>query len=187
MSLSKDEILTIVKEVAQDIAKQISQQVSQEIGQQQLKQIGQQGDQQISDQIQKAISQGIQELKQGIQGSTQEKSSVVDSVTQNKQEETNTGEAHRGKTYVDAELWGYNKKALVEKSSDFDRSKKAIELIRDQLAISEEQAIVAKNKTLQHVEAMTGLLNVYSQIQNVHDQSKLNAAITEPISPNTDK
>jgi len=185
MSASKDEILLIVKEAVQDAAQQIVKSIKQETGQQQIGQVGQQGAQQLSDQVEKAISQGVQAAKQAVQGSQQEKASFVSE--QDKYEETNTGEAHRGKTYVDAELWGYNKKALVEKSFDFDRSKKAFELEREALAVSEERASVAKVKTLQHVESMMGLLNVYAQIQSVADQSKFNSAVSEPVSPNTEK
>lgn len=191
---SKDEILLIVKDAVQQAVQQLAEQIKQEIGQQQLGQVGQQGGQQLSDQVAKAISQAVQETKQASQGTTQEKSNVVDSVTQNKQEEINTGEAHRSNIYTKTRLWDFDDKQIAAseqservKSLDYDIAKKALDLQRDQIDLSEKQASAAKVKTLQHVESMFGLLNVYAQIQSVADQTKFNAAVSEPIAPNTQK
>ena len=148
-----------------------------------IQQMGQQGAQQTDQQIADAVQQAIQK----IQGSQQEKSSM----TETKQEEIMAGEAIRAAVVAGlnsgTRKWDFNDKALVEKSQDFDRSKKGLELEREQIVLTEERAKAAKVATLQHVESMMGLLNVYAQIQSVADQSKFNSAVSEPISPNTKK
>lgn len=142
-----------------------------------VKQIAQQLGQQIAEQTLQAAQQTGGSL------SADKKVLGADYVT----EDTGSDEAVKGKTYVDSELWGFNKKSLVEKSQDFDRSHKALEIQREQIRLIEDRAIASKNASLQHVEAIMALANAYSHLQNVHDQSKFNAAVSEPLSPNTKK
>jgi hypothetical protein len=66
--------------------------------------------------------------------------------------DTDTDEAVKGKTYNDSEMWGLNKKMLVERSADFALAHQAIEIGRS-------RAQAAKFDTIQHVEAMLALSN----------------------------
>ncbi|MCB0749539.1 MAG: hypothetical protein KDC90_18925 [Ignavibacteriae bacterium] len=145
MSLSKDDIALIAKEVAL------------QIGAQDFKQIGQQGGQQISDQIEKGISQAVEAAKQTVQGTQQEKASFVSE--ENKFEETYVGEAFQNKAYNDGEMWTVNKKLITEReqkaaldANAFDLKLKNLELKEKELAVAEREAKLRHQTKLDSIE-----------------------------------
>lgn len=141
-----------------------------------LQQVGQQGTQQSSQQVAEAVQQAMQK----IQGSQQEKSSM----TETKQEEINTGEAHRAAIFSDKEMWSFNKKALVERSQDYDLALKSVQLAERQLELEEKLHDFAHKRKLDHVEAMAAQqANVFNTAINM-EYAKFNAASSHPISPN---
>ena len=133
---NREEIRLIVKEIGQEVSQQIAQQVAQEVAQQQAKQIEQ------------AIAQGIQDVKQAVQGSSQEKISFAE----NKAEEINAGEAHRSAVLSATRSWNHNDKSLVEKSQDYDRSLKSLELKERALEVAEREAKIRKQASLDAIE-----------------------------------
>ena len=146
-----------------------------------LQQTGQQGTQ-TSGQL--TVEQ-IEQIAQSVQGSTQEKSNVVDSVTQNKQEEINSGEAHRAATFTDRELWGFNKKLLASKEFEYDKALKSLEIKEKELAVAEREAKLRHQAKLDAIavsEAQQGL-NFRHAIN--FEYARFNNAVAEPISPDT--
>lgn len=130
------------------VAKEIAQQIAQEVAQQIAKQVGQEIAQQQAKQIEQAVAQGIQAEKQGIQGSTQEKSSSF----VNKEEEILGGEALRAGVVSATRLWNANDKYIFEKSQDYDRAMKSLELKEKQLAVAEREAKLRKQASLDAIE-----------------------------------
>lgn len=128
----------------------IAQQVAEAIGQHNLQQGTQQGSQQVGEQIGKAIAQSLSE--QSVQGSTQEKSNVVDSTTQNKQEEILGGESLRAAVVSNTRLWNANEKYIFEKSQDYDRILKNLEVKEKELAIAEREAKLRHQVKLDSIE-----------------------------------
>lgn len=107
-------------------------------------------------------------------------------------EDTQTDEAIRGKTYVDSEMWGIDKKLLVEreqasaqKSFDFDKAHKEIELASAKIELARKQSDFNVTEQLRAIavsEAQQAA--TFKHILNM-EYAKFNAAISEPISPNT--
>ena len=108
-----------------------------------------------------AISE-LQSSVQNIQSSQQTGGSLAadtKSLGYNKEiDDTGTDEAHKGKTFNDAEMWTINKKLLVEreqgdvrKSGDYDRSLKEIELKTAQIELARKEHDFA---TKQHMDAL---------------------------------
>lgn len=106
-------------------------------------------------------------------------------------EDTQTDEATRGKTYVDSEMWGLNKKLLTEreqdtarKSFDYDKALKEIELKTSQLELARKQADFNHAEQLKAIaisEAQQAA--VIKHLVNL-EYTKFNAAVSEPINPN---
>lgn len=144
--MNKDQIMTLAKAIAQEISQMQAQ----------------------------TTSQSIQEELQGIQGSTQEKSSFVE----NKAEEINSGEAHRSAVLSMTRQWNNNDKALVEKSFDYDAAMKAQQLAQAKWDFAVQQ----KRDNIALKEAQDA--SIIKHLANM-EYVKFNAAVSEPIAPNT--
>ena len=140
---------------------------------------------------QQAVAQALQAAQQtGGSLSADKKTLGVTDVT----EDTQTDEATRGKTYVDSEMWGINKKLLVEreqsssqKSFDYDRSLKEIEIKTAQLELARKESDFSHQEQLKAIavsEAQQAAL--VKHLTNL-EYAKFNAAVSEPLAPNTGK
>lgn len=125
--------------------------------------------QQISQQAaQQAASQAIEQV---VQGSSQEKTSLVSS--QDKYEETNTGEAHRASVLSQTRLWNLNDKMLS-----------AIELKEKELALAEREAKLRHQAKLDAIEVLNQQnINAFQDAIRYLSMDFRTAAF-HPISPN---
>lgn len=138
-----------------------------------LQLVAQHGGQMTASQLEQAL--------QSVQGSQQEKSSM----TETKQEEINTGEAHRAATFTDRELWGFNKKMLAAKELEFDLLQKSLQVKDQQLEIARKEHNFAVQQQLDHLK-IVGHTNAAVINNFAHTEyAKFNAAASEPISPDT--
>lgn len=123
----------------------------------------------------------LEQALQSVQGSQQEKSSM----TETKQEEINTGEAHRAATFTDRELWGFNKKMLAAKEMEYDLSLKALQIKDKEIEVARKEHDFAIQQQLDHLKVV-GHTNAAVINNFIHSEyAKFNAAASEPISPDT--
>lgn len=118
------------------------------------------------------IQQGVQSaVEQAVQGSSQEKTSLISS--ENKFEETNTGEAHRGAVLSTTRVWNWNDKAL-----------NALELKEKELHIAEREMAMAHQRKLNAIEIKEA--EDRSLVKHIANTNGLNFAIAaqHPFSPN---
>jgi len=107
-------------------------------------------------------------------------------------EDTQTDEAFRGKTFTDAEMWGINKKFLVEreqssaqKSHDFDKSHKEIELAAAKIELARKQSDFNVTEQLRAIAVSEAQQAATIKHMLNLEYAKFNAAVSEPINPNT--
>lgn len=157
MALSQDEIALIVKEVKQSVAQQIAEQALQAAQQ----------------------TGGSLSADKKVLGAT-----VVT-------EDTQTDEAIRGKTYIDSEVWGVDKKLLVEreqsnaqKSFDYDKAHKEIELAAAKIELARKQSDFNITEQLRAIAVSEAQQSAnFKHLLNL-EYAKFNAAVSEPINPN---
>jgi hypothetical protein len=100
-------------------------------------------------------------------------------------EDTQTDEAIRGKSYVDSELWGGNKKLLFSDELNNQRALNALAIKEKELQIAEREIKLKLQAQLDHI-AVTAATNagIFNHALNM-EYAKFNAAISEPLAPNT--
>lgn len=174
------------------ISKLIEQVAAAQAAAQDAKQIAQDVSQGIQDVKQSAqdTAQSLQNLKQGIQGSQQDKGTY----SENKFEEINSGENLRRGTVNDADAWSFNKKLLIAseqsertRSLDQDLALKQIDIEAAKLELARKQHDFAHQIKLDNLHARVAEhTEVFKHAINL-DYAKFNNAVSEPISPNTEK
>lgn len=103
-----------------------------------------------------------------------------------------TDEAFKSKTYGDSEMWGLNKKLLTEReqataqrSADYDKALKEIEIKTAQLELARKEHDFAHQQKLDSLQARVAEQSeLIKHMINV-EYAKFNNAQSEPISPNT--
>lgn len=103
-----------------------------------------------------------------------------------------TDEAFKSKTFGDAEMWGINKKLLVareqseaQKSFDYDKALKEIELKSAQVELARKEHGFAHQQKLDNLQVRVAeQAELVKTMLNV-EYAKFNSAQSEPISPNT--
>ena len=142
--------------------------------------------------VQQAVEQATQQAAEQVLQAAQQTGGSLSSDQKNLGyqkfiEDPGTDEANKLAVYSGTRQWNFNDKALIEDSRDYDKAKKYLDLQREAINVARDQSEANKKSTFDHIESMMGLLNVYRQINSVNDNSKFGAAVSEPISPNTDK
>lgn len=146
-------------------------------------------DQQIQKIIQDAQAAAQQAVAQAIQTAQQTGGSLSADKkvlgTTDVTEDTQTDEAIRGKTYVDSELWGANKKLVFSDELNNQRALNALAIKEKELQIAEREIKIKLQAQLDHI-AVTAATNagIFNHALNM-EYAKFNAAISEPINPNT--
>lgn len=172
-----DAVLTAIKEIVQGSVQQIAQQVGQQIAEQQAKQSAQ------------AIEQAVQAAKQSVQGSTQEKASQV--ISESKQEEINTGEAHRSNVYTQTRLWDFDVKQIAASeqsershSLDYDNAMKEILIKTKEVELARKEYDFAHTQKLASIELRSSeQAELVKHMLNVGTVDFRTAAY-DPIAPN---
>lgn len=103
----------------------------------------------------------------------------------------NVDEAFKSKTYVDSELWTIDKKLLVEreqasaqKSFDFDKAHKEIELAAAKIELARKQSDFSTTEQLRAIAVSEAQQAAnFKHLLNL-EYAKFNAAVSEPINPN---
>ena len=138
-------------------------------------------------QIAQDTAQSVQNLKQGVMGSAQEKSSMFES----KQEEINTGEAFRHQTFVDGQMWAFDKKQIAAseqservRSVDHDRNLKELELKTKEVELARKEHNLAHQQKLDSLQVRSAeQAELFKHAINM-EYARFNNAVSEPISPN---
>ena len=154
-TVNKAEVVSIVKEMVEQIAQQAAQQ---------------------------AVEQTLQAAQQ-TGGSLRADKKVLgaDYVT----EDTGSDEAVKGKTYVDSELWGANKKLIFAHELDTQRALNQLAIKERQLQVDEREAKLRHQAQLDAIATSEAQQSLnFKHILNM-EYAKFNAAISEPIAPNT--
>lgn len=100
-------------------------------------------------------------------------------------------EAFKSKTYGDAEMWGINKKLLVEreqasaqKALDFDNAHKQIELAAAKIELARKQSDFSTTEQLRAIAVSEAQQAATIKHMLNLEYAKFNAAVSEPINPN---
>jgi len=157
MSVTKEEITLIAREIAQQVTQQVVEQTLQAAQQ----------------------TGGSLSADKKVLGTT-----VVS-------EDTQTDEAIRGKSYGDSEVMFLNKKLLIEreqasaqKSFDFDKAHKEIELAAAKIELARKQSDFSTTEQLRAIAVSEAQQSAnFKHILNL-EYAKFNAAVSEPINPN---
>lgn len=140
--------------------------------------------------VQQAVEQATQQVGEQLLQAAQQTGGSLSSDQKNLGyqkfiEDTGTDEANKIAQFQDMRAWGFNYKALIEDSRDYDRAKKFFELERERIELARNQSEANKKSTMDHVESIVALMTAYRQVNAVNDASKFADAVSEPISPNT--
>jgi len=131
--------------------------------------------------IQQSVAQSVQAAQQ-TGGSLEADKKVLG--TTDVTEDTQTDEAIRGKSFVDSELWGANKKLLFSDELNNQRLLTSLSIKEKELQVAEREAKLRVQAQLDHI-AVTAATNagIFNHAINM-EYAKFNAAVSEPISPN---
>lgn len=140
--------------------------------------------------VQQAVEQATQQVGEQLLQAAQQTGGSLSSDQKNLGyqkfiEDPGTDEANKLAVLTNTRAWDHNVKSLVEDSRDYDKAKKYLDLEKERIEVARNQSEANKKSTMDHVESMMSLLNVYAQVNSVNDNSKFSAAVSEPISPNT--
>ena len=135
------------------------------------------------------VSQSVQDMKQSLQSAGQlSKDQSGGKATlgiEDISHDIGSDEAFSGKTYVDAELWGFDKKQIAAseqtervRSLELDNQIKQVELARKQHDFNHKQ----KLDSIEIANAQDAA--IFRHAINM-EYAKFNSAVSEPISPNT--
>lgn len=151
MSVTKEEITLIAREIAQQVTQQVVEQTLQAAQQ----------------------TGGSLSADKKVLGATD--------VT----EDTQTDEAIRGKTYIDSESWGANKKLAYSDELNNQRALNALAIKEKELQLLERESKIRLQAQLDHIAVIAHTnAGIYNHALNM-GYATFRSAVEEPISPNT--